>query len=165
VDIEKFHKLILFFSLGCLLFIALDAFVFPRKQVVEIVQDKASYSHRRRLTSPVTHTYIIKTDKRQFDTYQELYEAIEIGDTINTVSSKLTNSLQEVMLRGDPGIWIYKEGYLTVFFGMFAVPIIFLGSVVFLIFYRRLNNLEGRKRLTFAILICTIIQLLFYLNN
>lgn len=132
--------------------------------MVEIVKGKTAYTQKLRIFS-VNHTYTIKTDKRQFDTYPELYEAIEIGDTINTVSSKLTNSLQKVMLRGDQGIWIYRDGYLTVFFGMFAVPVIFIGSVIFLVFYRRLNNLEGRKRMTFTILTVTLLQLFFYLNN
>ncbi len=161
---EKFHKIILLSSLIILICIILDTYIVPTRCTFEIVKTK-QYFRQRQLSKSSIQTYTIQTNERTFDVNYGLYSTVSNNDTIITYSSELTNKVQNVSVQKEGYMYTCKVGYLNAFFGLFAIPFTLTGLIIFFIFYRKLNNIEGRRRLTYSILICTFVQLFFYLDN
>lgn len=158
---KKIHYCILLVSLILCILVVCDAFFSPSKFSVEIVKDG---------TAPVsgTSTYVyqnfyLTTDRRKYQVDQSFYNYANIGDTIIIHRSAVTNVIKKMSVVRQGMFYTYTESFITRNLGMFIFPAI-LGIAGFIIFYERLKNMQGRKNITFFLLIITLALLFGYTN-
>jgi hypothetical protein len=137
----------------------LDTYLIPLKVSIEFVQGmKISHYHRK------SYTYSVRTNKGEFDITTSLFNALSIGDTLKVLRSSLTNVPQKACLERGDNAFTYAIGFLYGSSGLIFVPLVLLGTILVRGFYKSINNLKGRRNLTFAVFIISLIQLFFYLG-
>ena len=160
---EKFHRLIMIFSFLICVFIYIDSYWVPLKNSTEIIEAKkyyASVDGHNRSTSAVE----LATDKRNFDVPDEFCQVVNKNDTIIVQSSILTNSVQKAQVNKDGTIATYAIGFVRGMMGFLYLLLVTIGIVILFSLYSYLKNTQGRRSITFVLLICTLSLLFFHIG-
>jgi len=158
---SKHHYIIILTSLALCLFLYIDTYFVPVKSSIQKVQDMGEYYHGRSKSIPY-YTMIIKG--KEYDIPYYVFNAITVNDEVKLEKSVITGSLQRVGVFREDEIWLYEVGYLRVRFGKLAVPIIILGCLLMLVFFKIIDNIQGRANLSYALFICSLLLLFAHLD-
>jgi hypothetical protein len=139
-----------------------DAYLIPVKTSEEIVDALKDYRMRRK--NSTTHTYEMKTSKGKYDITKILYNHININDTVFIERSLISSAPRKVLSPKDEYVYIYEIGFIRARIGYIFLPLVLIGIISLLIFYKKIDYLPGRANLTYALLISATILFLFHLN-
>lgn len=159
---KTIHFGILIVSLVICLFMYLDAYWLPCNASEEITLKANDFQSRGK--SSTTHSYLLTTNVGTYSITESLYRGISIGDTVYIERSSLTSVSQKAFLYKGEYIYMYEIGFLRARNGFIFTPMLLLGIIAFLLFYNKLDNLQGRVNMTYALFIGTLILFLFYLD-
>lgn len=163
----KHHYTIIIISLAICLFLYVDSYFIPTKPTIEKVQDIIEYRTGRWKTGRdygPRRVYTMKMKDKEYDIPQSLFFALNIDEEIEVEKSVVTGSLQRIGVFKEKEIWVYDAGYLRARVGRIAVPAIILGCLSMLIFFRIIDNVQGRANLTYALFICCLLLLFAHLD-
>lgn len=160
---SKKHFLIIKICIGICLFICADAYFVPLKKSIQIIVDKTYVENRSRRTRYKTFT--ITTRSRTFDATPTFYHDVSVGDTINIFCSFITQSIQKASLVNGYNDYQYSIGFVRTGSGVIFTSIIFLGLLIFHIFYFDIKYLRGRLNLLISLLIFTLLLFFFHVEK
>jgi hypothetical protein len=160
---EKFHRLIMLFSFLICVFIYVDTYWVPLKNSTEIIEAKKYYASVDGHSRPASSVELA-TDKRNFDVPVEFCQVVNKNDTIVVQSSILTNSVQKAQLNKDGNISTYAIGFVRGMMGFLYLLLVTIGLVILFSLYSYLKNIQGRRSITFVLLICTLSLLFFHIG-
>jgi hypothetical protein len=157
----KHHYLIIFASLALCIFLYADSYLFPQKHTVVKVQDLQKYYSGRRSQSV---TYTMTVDNKEYDIPRNLYHGLNIDLDVEFQTSTLTGSLQKVVIENGEHVYAYETGYVRARLGQIVIPIVILGCLAMLAFFKIIDNLQGRANLTYALFISSLLLLFSHID-
>jgi hypothetical protein len=84
-------------------------------------------------------------------------------DTIGIHKSILTGAVTEIIII-EPEVFSFKVGIVNSGMSRILFILVAAGTIIFFIFYLSLKNLEGRRNMTHALFIFSLILLFYHLN-
>jgi hypothetical protein len=162
MNTEALHRKVLIASFILCVFLFADSYIIPAVELLDQITDLSDSTYR--LKRSTGHTYVVTTTNHSYDVTKALFNFSDIGDTIILHKSIITNSLQEIsVVKGDK-IYTFPVGFIRARTGFIYTAIITIGIIIFFAFYTRLKNIQGRRNMTYFLLICSILLLLFHLD-
>jgi hypothetical protein len=139
---EKFHRIIMFFSLFICVFIYADCTIIPQTSRDEIVEKINKYRKPSKSGRSNSYNYEVKTNKSTHDVTPFVYNSVSENDTIKLYYSVVTHSIQKVEIKQDIGKLIIQNNYLNVGFGFSFLLIVGIGSIIAQLVY---NHVPMKK--------------------
>jgi hypothetical protein len=158
----RFHYYVMYGCLALGVFMYLDTYIFPLKtgQAVitklEVSQYKGRYSH--------SYSYFMYTAGGKSSITELLFGDVNVKDTIYPQRSFLSHTLQKVTIKNQDKAAVYTVGFLSVRMGNIIVPLLMAGTLILLYYYKRIDNLQGKANLTYALLTAMLLTFLCYLD-
>ena len=156
------HYRILLAAIALCLFMYIDAYWVPTKATEEVTLTIRDLESRSKTAT--SHTYLLKTNAREYDITESLYSGISIGDTVIMQRSGLTGSPQKASLIRGEYLYTYEIGFIRARLGLVLLPLIGFGICIFMLFYKKLDNLQGRSNMTYFLFTASLILFLFHLD-
>lgn len=152
---EKKHRWILALSLGLCMFLYFEPDIVPvfnsEETVIDKVNTKPNHASRKRAV-----VYKIITDKNTITLPALIYHEININDVMIVKTSMVTRTIQQLAVTREDGMHVWNIGFIALGGYAYLVPIV-LGSILLMIFYRKLPNSESRASLTFLVLSLSVL--------
>ena len=158
----KIHFFILIISLIICCFIFLETYLLPFSERNEEVRSLREKHSRKKFSSD--DNYFMETETGEYLITGSIYGAVSIGDTVVMRRAPISGSLQEISLPKENLAYNYFTGFARIHMGIIFLPLAVLGIFCMLIFYKRIDSMQGRTNLSFALFIIVIIMLFFHIN-
>lgn len=95
----------------------------------------------------------MKAERKEYYISGALFQHLNVNSDVELHKSCITGSLQKVSIRTIDQASACDAGFVRARMGRITVPLIILGCLAMLIFFKTIDNIQGRANLTYALLI------------
>ena len=155
----------LLFSMAVCAFIYIDAYFIPQEKVPVVITGMSYFkTGPRRIGGVSTYTYTLQTTRANYDIPYSLYNSVGKGDTIIISKSIITGAIQKAETHSNNDIYSFDIGFVRSGYGRINIPVLSFILILIFIVYRSINYLPGRRNITFALFICSLVALFFHVK-
>jgi 4-hydroxybenzoate polyprenyltransferase len=104
------------------------------------------------------------TTKKEIDVTEIAYNSISINDTLILLSSRLTNSIQKIVIQKNGYLSILSIGFVNARIGSIFTPVLIICTIGFLFLYRKIKYQDGKNNFTYILFISSLCLLSYYLG-
>lgn len=159
---ERFNFYILILCVFICGFIYFDSYLIPTNSIRDIVVDKKYFEQHGQ--NGLRNTYELMTKRNDFDVTASAYNSLLNLDTIMIEKSKLTNSIQKIIVERNNEKFIYEVGFIRARSGMIFCPMICLFILLSIIFNSKLSKRKDKNLNPYFSLIISLIILSYHIG-